>query len=156
MNFNATFFGQLIAFAVFVWFCMKYVWPPLLRMIEMREQRIADGLAAGEEGQLKLKQADERLRESIEEGKQRAAGIISQAQRRSDEIVEEAKQAALVEGGRQMELAHAEIERERERARQELREKLADLAVAGARQILRREIRIEDHSKILSELGERL
>jgi F-type H+-transporting ATPase subunit b len=156
MNFNATFFGQMLAFAVFIGFCMKFIWPLLLRMLEEREKRIADGLAAAEEGQNKLMEADRVLREHIDEGKQRAAEIINQAQRRGDEIIEEAKQAAKDEGDRQLERARVEIEQEREQVREGLKQQLAALAVAGARQILQREVKQQDHESLLGRLRERI
>ena len=142
MNFNATFFGQLIAFGVFVWFCMKFVWPLLLGMIEDREKRIADGLAAAEEGERKLEQAKKRLAEALEEGKHKAADIIAQAQKRGDEIIEESKQTARVEGERQLEAA-----------RQELRQQVAMLAIAGAEQILMREVDQNAHNEVLGKIS---
>lgn len=156
MNFNATFFGQLIAFAVFVWFCMKFVWPLLLGMIEEREKRIADGLAAAEEGEQKLEQAKSRLSEALEEGKNKAADIISQAQKRGDEIIEEAKQTAKSEGQRQLEAARSEIEQEKEQARQELRQQVAVLAIAGAEQILMREVDQNAHNDVLTKISSEL
>lgn len=156
MNFNATFFGQLIAFAVFVWFCMKFVWPLMLGMIEEREKRIADGLAAGEKGEQKLEEAEQRLAEAVEEGKNKAADIIAQAQKRGDELVEEAKQNARTEGQRQLEAARSEIEQEKEQARQELRQQVAMLAVAGAEQILMREVDQNAHNDVLEKLSAEL
>ena len=153
MNFNATFFGQLIAFAVFVGFCMKFIWPLLLNMIHEREKRIADGLAAAEQGQKKLLEAEEQLRNSIEQGKQKAADILTQAQHRGDEIVAEAKQKAQQEGQRQLETAHSEIAQERERAREELRQQVAMLAVVGAEQILRREVDQKTHEEMLQKIS---
>ncbi len=156
MNFNATFLGQLIAFAFFVWFCMKFVWPLLLGMIEAREQRIADGLAAGERGEKKLVEAEQRFQVLIEEGKQKAADIISQAQKRGDEIIDEAGQAARVEGERQIEMAHSEIEQEKERARQELKQQVARLALVGAEQILMREVDQQKHAEVLARISTEL
>ncbi len=153
MNFNATFFGQTIAFIVFIWFCMKFVWPLLLGMIKEREKRIADGLAAAEEGEHKLAQAKARLAEALEEGKTRAADIISQAQKRGDEIIEEAKQTAKVEGARQLESARSEIEQEKEQARQDLRQQVAMLAIAGAEQILMREVDQNAHNEVLGKIS---
>lgn len=156
MNFNATFFGQLIAFAFFVWFCMKFVWPLLLGMIEEREARIADGLAAGEKGERKLAEAEQRYQDAVDEGKQQAAKIISQAQRRGDEIVEEAKQTAKAEAVRIKESALGEIEREKEKARQELKGRVAGLVVAGAEQILMREVNRSVHNEVLSKISRQL
>jgi len=146
MNLNATIIGQTIAFAFFVWFCMKYVWPLLLGMIEEREKRIADGLAAAEEGQKKLEKAEER-------GKQQASKIVDQAQKRRDEIVESAKDDAKKEGERIKEAAMSEIEQEKELARQALQAQVAELAVAGAEQILLREVDKEAHNDVLQKIS---
>ncbi|MCG8324461.1 MAG: F0F1 ATP synthase subunit B [Thiotrichales bacterium] len=153
MNFNATIIGQTFAFAVFIWFCMKFVWPLLLGMIEEREKRIADGLAAAEEGEQKLEQAKSRLAEALEEGKTRAADIIAQAQKRGDEIIEEAKQTAKAEGERQLEAARGEIEQEKEQARQDLKQQVAVLAVTGAEQILMREVDQNAHNEVLQKIS---
>ncbi|HSR61915.1 MAG TPA: F0F1 ATP synthase subunit B [Gammaproteobacteria bacterium] len=152
MNFNATLIGQTIAFAVFVWFCMKFIWPLLLGMLQEREKRIADGLAAAEEGEQKLVQAEERHRELVEEGKQQAATIISQAQRRGDEIVEEAKGDARTEGERIKESARSEIAQEKEAAREELRKQVASLALLGAEQILMQEVDRKAHDELLNKI----
>jgi len=156
MNFNATIIGQTIAFAVFVWFCMKFVWPLLLGMIEERERRIADGLAAGEKGEQKLIEAEQRFTAAVEEGKHKAAEIIGQAQKRGDEIIEEAKQSAKAEGQRQLEAAKSEIEQEKERARQELKQQVAALAIAGAEQILMREVDQNAHNDVLTKISAEL
>lgn len=153
MNLNATIIGQTIAFAFFVWFCMKYVWPLLLGMIEEREKRIADGLAAAEEGQKKLEKAEERYNELVEEGKQQASKIVDQAQKRRDEIVESAKDDAKKEGERIKEAAMSEIEQEKELARQALQAQVAELAVAGAEQILLREVDKEAHNDVLQKIS---
>ena len=100
MNFNATLLGQLVTFAIFVWFTMKFVWPLLLNQMKEREARIADGLAAAEEGQKALAQAQQKSIDEVNKGKEKAAGIISQAQKRGDDIVEDAKEAAKRESER--------------------------------------------------------
>jgi F-type H+-transporting ATPase subunit b len=153
MNFNATLIGQTIAFAVFVWFCMKFVWPLLLGIIEAREKRIADGLAAGEEGEKKLQDAKQKYHELVADGKKQAANIIAQAEKRRDEIVDEAKAAAKVEGERIMEGARSEIEQEKEIARQALRQQVADLALFGAEQILMREVDRKTHNEVLNKIS---
>ena len=152
MNFNATLIGQTIAFAVFVWFCMKFVWPLLLGMIEAREKRIAEGLAAGEKGEQKLVEAEEKYKELVVEGKQQAATIIAQAQKRHDEIVEEAKQNAKIEGDRIKQAALGEIEQEKEMARETLKKQVADLALSGAEQILMREVDRKAHNEVLNKI----
>lgn len=125
MNFNATLIGQSIAFIVFIWFTMKFVWPFMLQAMQDREKRIADGLAAAEQGQKDFAEAQEKSAAEVDKGKEQAAKIISQAQKRHDEIVEEAKDDAKVESARIKESALSEIEQEKEKARQELRSQVA-------------------------------
>lgn len=153
MNFNATIIGQTIAFAFFVWFCMKFVWPLLLGMIEAREKRIADGLAAAEKGEQKLIDAEQKFNELVEEGKQKAATIIAQAQKRHDEIVEEAKDNAREEGERIKHAAMSEIDQEKERARENLRKQVGELALQGAEQILMREVDRKAHNDVLEKIS---
>ena len=156
MNFNLTFIGQTIAFIVFVWFTMKFVWPLLLRVMAEREKRIADGLAAAEKGQEKLEQAERRYRELVEEGKQQAAHIIGQSQKRGDEIIEESQVAAKGEHKRILEAARHEIAQEKELARGDLRKQVAALALAGAEQILMREVDRKTHNELLDKISTRL
>ena len=156
MNFNATFFGQTIAFIVFIWFCMKFIWPALLGAIEEREKRIADGLAAAEKSNQKLEEAEQTLQDAIDEGKQRAAEIIAQGQKRGDEIIEEAKQSAREEGERLKAAAIAEIEQERTKAKEELKSQVASLALTGAEQILMREVDKDAHNDVLAKISSAL
>jgi len=156
VNFNATLIGQLIAFAIFVWFTMKFVWPMLLSQMEERETRIADGLAAAEQGQKDFAEAQEKSTAEINKGKDQAANIISQAQKRHDEIVEEAKDDAKAEAARIKESALSEIEQEKEKARQELRSQVAALAVSGAEQILMREVDQNVHNEVLAKISQQL
>jgi F-type H+-transporting ATPase subunit b len=153
MNFNATIIGQTIAFAVFVWFCMKFVWPLLLGMIEAREKRIADGLAAAEKGDKKLEEAEQKYNELVDEAKKQAATIIAQAQKRHDEVVEEAKTNARVEGDRIKEAARSDIDQEKEMAREALKKQVADLALLGAEQILMREVDHKAHNEVLNKIS---
>ncbi len=153
MNINLTLLGQAISLFVFVWFCMKYVWPPIINALQEREKRIADGLAAADAGQNKLAEAEQRSSELVGDGKQQAAEIIAQAQKRGDEIVEEAKQEAKLEGERLLEAARAEIEREQLLARDRLREEVAVLALAGAERILGREVDQQAHGRMLADLS---
>ncbi len=153
MNFNATLIGQTIAFAVFVWFCMKFVWPLLLGMLQERERIIADGLAAGERGEKKMEEAEQRLKELVQEGRQKAAEIITQAHKRGDEIIEEAKNTARIEGQRILDAAHNEIGQERELVKQQLRQQVADLALLGAEQILMREVDRKAHDDVLGRIS---
>ena len=156
MSINLTLLGQAISFFIFVWFCMKFVWPPIINALHEREKRIADGLAAAEAGRNKLVEADQRLSELVDEGKQHANEIIAQAQKRGDEILEEAKHAASEEGERLIEAAHAEIERERTQARDRLRQEVAVLALTGAERILMRKVDKNAHDEILARLGAEL
>lgn len=153
MNFNLTLLGQAISLAIFVWICMRYIWPPVINALAERQKRIADGLAAAEEGQQKLDQAETRFQQLVEEGKKQAATIIAQAQKRSDEIVDEAKSTAKVEHDRIVEAGRAEIDQERELARQELKEKVAALALAGAEQVLMREVDRQKHNEVLARVS---
>lgn len=153
MNFNATIIGQTIAFAFFVWFCMKFVWPLLLGMIEAREKRIADGLAAAEKGEQKLIEAGQKYEELVEEGKQQAANIIAQAHKRHDEIVDEAKINAREEGERIIHAARSEIDQEKEMAREDLRKQVGNLALQGAEQILLREVDRNAHNDVLEKIS---
>ena len=153
MNFNLTLIGQTVAFIIFVWFTMAFIWPLLLRIMAEREKRIADGLAAGEKGQQRFEQAEQRYRELVEEGKQQAAEIIAQAQKRGDEIVDEAKKTAKVEGRRILEAARGEINQERETAKEDLRRQVAVLALTGAEQILMREVDRKAHTELLDKIS---
>ena len=156
MNFNLTLIGQTIAFIIFVWFTMKFVWPLLTGIMAEREKRIADGLAAAEQGQEKFAEAERRYVELVDEGKQHAAQIIGQAERRRDEIIEEAKGNARDEGRRLLDAAHSEIEQEREQAREALRQQVAALALAGAEQILGREVHRNIHDELLQKISNSL
>ncbi len=140
MNINATLLGQAIAFVIFVWFCMKFIWPPLTKALQDRQKKIADGLAAAERGEQDKKLAQERATQEMKKAKAQAAEIIAQAQKRAGVIVEEGKGDARTEGERLLTAARAEIDLETNRAREQLREQVAKLAVAGAQKILQREI----------------
>lgn len=153
MNFNLTFFGQTAAFIIFVWFTMKFIWPLLIGKMEQREKRIADGLEAADQGQQKFEQAERRFQELVDEGKHKAAEIIVQAQKRRDEIVEEAKGEAKIEAARILEGARGEIDQERQMARQQLREQVAALALAGAEQVLMREVDRRTHNEVLGKIS---
>jgi F-type H+-transporting ATPase subunit b len=156
MNINLTLFGQMIAFAVFVWFTMKFVWPPIVKAIEERKVKIADGLAAAERGKHEQQLAQQRATERLQEAKQQAAEIVARAEKRAAEIVEDSKDTARAEGERLLEAARAEIEQETNKAREQLRQNVAQLAVAGAERILRREINAEAHKDIVADLAQRI
>ena len=156
MNINLTLIGQTIAFAVFVWFCMKFVWPPIISALNERKTRIADGLAAADEGQREKARAEEHAAEVLEEAKGQAQEIIRRAERRETEMVEEAKTTARGEGDRILTAARGEIDKEVNQAREELRQQVGKLAVAGASQILTREVDASAHSKMLDDLAKEL
>jgi F-type H+-transporting ATPase subunit b len=153
---NLTLIGQAISFAIFVWFCLKYVWPPVLKALEERESRIADGLAAAERGKHELELAEQRAGDVIRDGKDKAQDFITQAQKRADEIVEAAKVTAREEADRIKAAAGAEIEQNRNQARDELRAQVARLAVSGAEQILMREVDEKAHREVLDKLAANL
>lgn len=152
MNINATLLGQTITFFVFVWFCMKYVWPPIMQALAERKKQIADGLAAGERGKHELELASKRGAGILHETKQKSAEIIVQAEKRAEQIIEEAKANAKTEGERLLTGAKAEIEQEIHRAKEGLRQQVADLAMAGAEKILRREIDAKAHAELLASI----
>ncbi len=152
MNLNATIIGQMIAFALFVAFCMKYVWPPIMAALDERTKKIADGLAAAERGKHEQELAEKRAQQVIHEAKDQANEIISQANRRGNEIVDESKDNARVEGERILTSAKAEIEQEANRAKDELRSQVGGVAMAGAAKILSREIDDKAHTDLLEEL----
>ncbi len=156
MNINATLIGQAIAFLIFIWFCMKYVWPPIIQALDERKKKIADGLAAAERGKHEQELAEKRAQQVIHEAKEQANEIISQAQRRGNEIVDESKDNARVEGDRILSSAKAEIEQEANRAKDELRTQVGGVALAGAAKILGREIDDKAHTDLLDELVSRI
>ncbi len=156
MNINATLLGQTIMFVMFVWFCMKFVWPPITNAMGERAKRIADGLAAGERGKTELDLATKRSLEILHEAKQKAAEVIAQAESRAAQIVDEAKAGAREEGERLLNGAKAEIEQEVFRAREALRDQVAALAVAGAEKILRHEVDAAKHAELLKSIQSEL
>ena len=156
MDINLTLIGQTIAMIVFVWFCMKFIWPPLLKAIEDRQEKIAEGLAAADKGQVKLEQATAEAEEIISDARKQATGILDQAHARANEIVAEGKDAGVKERERQLSAAKAEIEQETNKAREELRGQVSAIAVASAEKILRREIDSKAHDDILGKLAQEI
>ena len=152
MNINLTLIGQSITFIVFVWFCMKFVWPPIMNALEERQKKIADGLAAAERGEHEQELAERAAAEKLHEAKEQAGEIIAQAQKRASEIVDEAKDDARTEGERLVTAAQSEIEQEVNRARETLRQQVAGIAVAGASKVLEKEIDASTHGDILDKL----
>jgi F-type H+-transporting ATPase subunit b len=156
MNINLTLIAQLVSFAVFVWFTMKFVWPPMIRAMEERKAKIADGLAAAERGVHEQELAQQAALDKLHEAKQQSAEIVSRAEKRAAEIVDEAKGQARVEGERLLTAARAEIDQEANKAREVLRGKVAELAVMGAEKILRKEINAEAHKDIVDSLAKQI
>jgi F-type H+-transporting ATPase subunit b len=156
MNFNFTLIAQAAVFAALIAFTIKFVWPPLLRAIEARQKTIADGLAAGEQGRRSLEASSRQAEQTIHDARGRAAEILSQAEKRAAQMVDEARGAAKEEAGREKAAAKAEIDQERTRAREQLRDQVASLAVAGAEKILRREIDARAHAQLLDEIKRQL
>ncbi|MGL4734535.1 MAG: F0F1 ATP synthase subunit B [Enterovibrio sp.] len=156
MNINATLIGQAIAFTMFVLFCMKYVWPPIMHAIEERQKSIADGLAAAERAAKNLNLAQNNASEQIKEAKRAASEIIEQANKRKAQIVDEARSDALVERENILAQGRAELEAERKRARDELRKQVAQLAILGAERILERSIDKNAHKDILDSITKTL
>jgi F-type H+-transporting ATPase subunit b len=152
MNFNATLIGQTITFIVFVWFCMKYIWPPLMAALDERNARISEGLAAAQRGQQDLVDAQAKVGESLGEAKQQAQEIINQAQKRANEIVDEAKDAAREEAEKIKAAATADIDQQVNSAREHLRKEVSSIALAGAEQILKREVDATAHAAVLDDL----
>jgi F-type H+-transporting ATPase subunit b len=153
MNINLTLIGQSLTFFVFVWFCMKFVWPPIMNALHERKTKIADGLAAAERGQHEQELAEKRAGEVLHEAKQNAAEIINQAQKRAGEIVEESKTDARAEGERLLAAAKAEIDQEVQRAKEALRAELGKIVISGAEKVLEREVDASVHDDMIKKLA---
>ena len=153
MNLNMTFFGQMITFIVLIWFTMKFIWPPLNKAIEERQQKIAEGLAAAEQSQKNLAQAQQSVDAELRTARTKANEIIEQAHQRANQIIDQAKNDAITEANRQKSAAEAEIAAASNRAREELRKQVSTLAVTGAEKLLKREIDANAHKALLDELA---
>lgn len=156
MNITATLIGQMIVFMVLVWFIKGVMWEPMLAAMQTRQKRIADGLAAAEQGKQDEELAKQKAVDELKKAKAEAAEIITRAQKRASEIVEEAKGTATEEAGRVTTAAKAELEQEVTRAREGLRSQVAALAVSGAEKILGKEIDAKAHAKALDELASQI
>ena len=156
MNINLTLFGQMVTFAIFVWFCIKFVWPVIIGAMEERQQKIADGLDAADRAMRDLEAAKSEATDQMKEAKQEAAGIVDQANKRANQIVDEAKVLAVAEGDRLKVAAEAEIEQEINRAKEELRSKVAGLAIAGAEKILEASIDDKANRALVDKLATQL
>ena len=156
MNVNLSIIGQAISFAIFVWFCMRFVWPPVINALEARKKRIADGLADAEAAAADRERAAQEATQTTGEAREEATRILAQAERRADEIVAEAKQEAEAVAERTAARAQAEIEQQEQQARERLRSEVSTLAIAGAEAVLRREVDAEAHAQALEEVSGRL
>jgi len=156
VNINMTLLGQTISFAIFVWFCMKFVWPPITAAMAERQKKIAEGLNAADRAQRDLSLTQEKVAQTLRETKEQATQIIEQANKSANLIVEEAKQQARAEGERLVTAAKAEIEQEVNRAKDQLRAQVAVLAVKGAEQILQSEVDSAAHSELVDKLASQL
>jgi F-type H+-transporting ATPase subunit b len=156
VSINATLIGQMITFLILVWVTMKYIWPALITAIEERQAKIAEGLAAAEKGKHELELAETHVKKAMQEGKQHAAEILANAQKRADEIVDEAKGQARVEGERLLAAAKEQVDQELAQAKQKLQKEVAQLALAGAEQILMREVDAKAHQDLLTKLTAQL
>lgn len=156
MNLNLTLLGQAISFAIFTWFCMKYVWPPVKAALDERQAKIAQGLADAEQGAQRREEAEQEIADLLSDAKAQAAEIVAQAQKRGNEIIEESKAGARSEGDRLKQAAQAEIEQEVVQARESLRQQVSSIAVQGASKILGSEIDEKSHAKVIDELVEQI
>jgi len=156
MNINLTLLMQAAAFAAFIWFTAKFVWPPLMRAIDTRQKQIADGLAAGEQGRQSLASTEKRIADMMTEAKSRSSEIIAQGDKLKSETIEAAKAHAKEEADRILAGAKSEIEQEIMRAKESLRNQVADLAVAGAAKILKREVDAKAHADLLAAIRQQL
>lgn len=156
MNINLTMIGQTIGFFIFIAFCVKYVWPPLVQAMQERQKKIADGLAASDRANQDLELAQQRATQELREARDEAATIVEKANKRANQIVEEAKTEAREQGDRLLAQARDEIEQERQQARDALRAEVATLAIAGAEKILESSVDAKAHSEMLDKLSAEL
>jgi F-type H+-transporting ATPase subunit b len=152
MNFTLTLIAQAVSFAIFIWFCVRFVWPPILNAIEARQKTIADGLAEAERGRSSLAEANKQTEVLLRDARARAHDLVAQAERAAAQRMEEAKGQAKAEADRIVAAAKAQIDQEVQSARQQLRDQVAALAVAGAEKILRREVDARAHAEMLDRL----
>jgi len=156
VSINATLIGQMITFTLLVWFTMQYVWPPLIEALEERKKKISEGLAAAEKGQEDIKLAEKKAIKYLKEAKAESANIIALAQKRANEVVEESKETAKLEGERMIESAKAQIEQEIQQAKETLRKEVSSLALKAAEQILQEEVDKAKHKDIISKVSAQL
>ena len=156
MNPNIPLLGQMISFAILIWFTVKFIWPPLMAAIEERQQKIAEGLAAADNAQKNLAQSQDKANEELKVARAKANEIIDQAHQRANQIIDSAKNDAIAEANRQKALAEAEIAAAANRAKEDLRRQVSALAVTGAEKLLRREIDAGAHKALIDDLAAQL
>lgn len=156
MNINLTLIGQAISFTIFVWFCMRFIWPPVINALEARKKRIADGLADADAAKTERERAEQEAQQTTGQAREEASRILAQAERRAGEIVAEARGTAKTEGERILTQAQEEIDKTTQQVREQLRGEVATLAIAGAEAVLRREVDATAHAEALDQLAERL
>ena len=156
MNINATLLGQAIVFGILIWFTVKFIWPPMMKAIEDRQQKIAEGLAAADRSQKDLAQAQDKVSEALKDARTKANEIIEQAHARANQIIDQAKNDAVGEANRQKALAEAEIAAAANRAKEDLRKQVSALAVSGAEKLLKREIDANAHKALIDDLAAQL
>ncbi len=156
MGINATLLGQMIAFGIFVWFTMKFVWPVISQAMEERQRRISEGLAAAERGRRDKEEAESFKNEILKEARAKANEMIEQANRRASEIIEESRETARAEGERQLLQAQAQIEQEMNRVKRDLQKQVVSLAISGATRVLEREVDAKAHNDLLNDIARQL
>ena len=152
MNINSTLFFQWVVFALLMWFTAKFVWPPIMKALDERRQKIADGLSAADRAKTELASANKRVEAELSAGREQTTGLLADAERRALAIIEDAKGRATEEANKIIVAAKAEAEQQTVKARETLREQVAALAVKGAEQILRKEVNASAHADFLSRL----
>ena len=156
MNINLTILGQSISFAIFVWFCMKFIWPPIIAVLRERREQIGRGLEQAEQANQQLAAAEKEAENTLATAKKSAQAIIEQSHSRADQIVEQAKQQAVIEGEQLKEAAQADIERQTNQAREKLRGRVVDLVVQGVEKVLQESVNQKKHSGMLKNLASEL
>ncbi|WP_374247668.1 F0F1 ATP synthase subunit B [Thermomonas sp.] len=151
-----TLLGQMVSFAILIWFTVKFIWPPLMQAIEDRQQKIAEGLAAADNAQKNLAQAQDKVNEELKAARAKANEIIEQAHQRANQLIDAAKADAVAEGARQKAQAEADIVAAANRAKEDLRKQVSALAVSGAEKLLKREINANDQKALIDELAAQL
>ncbi|MFA6036555.1 MAG: F0F1 ATP synthase subunit B [Legionellales bacterium] len=154
MNINLTLLGQAITFGIFIWFTMKFVWPPIMQAISERQQKIADGLAAAQQGQDSLQQAEKVAHDELSVARKKAAEIVDGAHKRAEQMISHAQEKAQAEGQRLLEQAHAQISQDMQQAREKLQREIAQIAIAGAQQLLERSVDEKAQQELIDKFAQ--